>query len=92
MLHHRTDLGPNFSEAARLWWLALENEETTAAQAERRLEARRGMASGWLYGDRLPSVPWAARIHEIWPAVLPELWAQPAAKPFEPPAARAEAS
>ncbi len=60
----RTELGPKFSEGARLFWLALEKEGWNQLAAEHALGAKRGTVSRLLYGDRIPGVRLAATIED----------------------------
>ncbi len=81
---HRRHLGENFSEGARRLWAVVDNREITQAGLTAALGARPGVVSRWLYGDRRPSIEWAAKIERLF-RIPARLWAEPATEAFEPP-------
>jgi transcriptional regulator with XRE-family HTH domain len=92
MRFHRKHLGERFSEAARLFWTALEREGMSLADATARLGVSSGTVYSWLYGVKVPEIQSAQRVAAEWPEIRTDLWTAPPSKPFTPPAARAEAS
>lgn len=84
MRAYRLTLGPKFSEGARLLWSA---RERFASLEEMRqlLDAYRGELSLVLYGDRLPRLELAAKIHEQF-QIAPTAWSQAPSVEFTPPA------
>ena len=83
----RTRLGPHFSEASRLLWLALEREGLSQTEGEAALELSSGQVNRLLYGDRRAGRGVAQRAF-IRFGVPIGAWDQPPAKRFNLPAAR----
>ena len=83
--HHRSELGADFSEAARLLWLAVGTHDGAHAEATRRLRLSSGMITKYLYGDRRPGRETTERIRAEYGIDSP-LWNQPPSEPFCPPA------
>jgi len=84
----RTDLGENFSEGARLSWLALRARGWSVADLRARMVGPRSgepMAGGVLdpvlYGDRLPSFALAGQLAAAL-GVPVEAWARKPARRF----------
>jgi len=84
---YRTELGPKFSEGSRLLWEAMEQNGLTLEDVTRRLNAKRGMAAHWAYGDIGPSARWAWALWEAYKIPIPA-WNQAPTELFVPPAAR----
>ena len=84
---YRTDLGPLFSEGARLVWVAVEREGGVAP-VRKRLGFDVGEMSRLMYGDRRANLQQANRCLEVLD-VPTTAWEQAPSEPFEPPAARA---
>lgn len=82
----RTRIGPEFNEGARRLWTII--ARSSQAAVTRRIACRPGQLTKWVYGDRRPSVEWAARIEREL-RIPARLWGEPSAMPFVPPAATA---
>lgn len=79
----RTRFGKDFSEGARLLWLAISG--MTQSDAKDRIGCSAGMLTHWLYGDRRPSAEWLARIEDAFDVPAGE-WGRPPTEPFTLPA------
>lgn len=97
---HRTELGPYFSEGARLAWLALDKRGWSQADLQRRLKGRArpdgtslplrpGVVSRWLYGDRRPSTDALVQLEHVL-GVPVTAWLRPPLRKFSPPHAEAK--
>ena len=84
---YRTDLGPLFSEGARLLWVAVEAGGGIAA-IRGRLNFSSGEMTRLLYGDRRANLAQANVCAERL-AIPTTAWEQQPSQPYEPPAARA---
>ena len=87
----RTHLGSQFSEGARLLWVAMESRGWSQGQLTKAVAARPGVVPRWLYGDTKPSWDWAKKISGLFGIAL-EAWTLEPTAPFVPPAAREEPS
>jgi len=87
--NHRREMGPRFSEGARLLWqAAVFRDRLTMRQIRDRLGGTSDVPR-WLYGDRVPVLRALMRIHKLWKIPV-TAWAEPPKKPFVPPALREE--
>lgn len=85
----RTTLGPRFSEGSRQLWHALERQQMTIGDLERRLDmGHTGTVFRWLYGDSVPNLQALARIAKAFRIDM-GLWGRRPRRTFVPPAARA---
>ena len=80
------ELGPHFSEGARLLWLLMERQGWTQSELRRRLCAHLGEVTRILYGDRFPRLAVAAEAERL--GVHVAAWQQKPRLRFVPPAAR----
>lgn len=83
----RTELGPHFSEGARLLWNAKENQSLSHGGIARLIGATGGVVPRWLYGDTRPSWNWASKLFVTFGIPL-VAWTEPPSRPFTLPAAR----
>jgi hypothetical protein len=83
----RTHLGEQFSEGARLLWLAMEERGWSQGQVAKAIEAKSGVVPRWLYGDTKPSWDWAVVLRDTFRIPL-EAWTIAPTVEFVPPAAR----
>ena len=83
----RTHLGEQFSEGARLLWLAMEERGWSQAQLAKSIAAQPGVVPRWLYGDRKPSWDWAATLRDSFGISL-DAWTVAPTQPFRLPASR----
>lgn len=87
----RKELGPLFSEGARLVWVAFEERKLIPAEAAKLLGWRRGTFSRVVWGDRMPGIALIKDARRVF-GVPPELWGEPLREPFIPPLLREEES
>ncbi len=89
----RTTLGKQFSEGARLAWLALAKRGWTASDLRERMTGTSGeilgvgVADRMLYGDSLPSLLSATQIEKLL-GVPSAAWTRPPSRSFVLPAAK----
>lgn len=84
---HRTNLGPLFSEGARLLWEAIESRGWTQTKLRSELGIPAGMPATWLFGDRRPGRKWAVRLRDALNIPI-DAWDEDPSGEFVPPAAR----
>jgi transcriptional regulator with XRE-family HTH domain len=82
---YRDHLGPKFSEAARLVWLAMAERGWSQSDLARELETDTENVCRWLYGDRRPTRPFDRRFRVLL-GVDESLWDADPTEPFTPPA------
>ncbi len=83
----RIHLGSSFSEGALRLWELMETKQWSIADLHRAVEMKPGTMSGWLYGDKKPSMDSAAFLRDRLGIPL-EAWTQPPSRVFMLPAAR----
>lgn len=87
----RTELGPHFSEGARLLWVFMESRGMSQGALMRLLGTKAGVIPRWLYGVTRPGLDWAMKVRDAL-GIAPEEWTRDPTAPFVPPAARADES
>lgn len=83
---NRTELGPLFSEGARLLWLAIQREGLLSAPAAAEVGADSSLFHRWLYGERKPGRTHGNALSERF-GVPSDSWDMEPSEPFAPPAA-----
>lgn len=83
---NRTDLGPHFSEGARLLWLAIQRESLPSARAADSIDADASLFHRWLYGERKPGRAHGSALAERFGISLDQ-WDTEPTEPFSPPGA-----
>ena len=83
----RKNLGPRFSEGARLLWLKIEKAGGSIATVRKRLGIPRDQMSRLLYGDRAATLGQANRCFEIL-GIPTATWEQAPKRSFVLPAVR----
>jgi hypothetical protein len=86
--YKRTELGPKFSEGARLLWLAMRENKWSQGELGKAIDAKPGVVNRWLYGDIRPGLAWAEELLAVVKIPL-SAWNQRPVRAFVPPAARA---
>ena len=87
----RTELGPLFSEAARIIWTTYIIRDGLSINfvAKRLIGVSSGRLTSWLYGDQLPSLRKAIDMEDML-GIEPRLWLETPVRRFTPPAAKKE--
>ena len=89
MANHRTELGADFSEGARLLWVAAEDRAWSQRRLGRELGAYEGEIMGVLYGDKRPRLEIVVAAERMLD-VPSGAWLSKPLKAFVAPAARAQ--
>lgn len=89
MNHTRTELGPKFSEGARLLWVEMDKRDWSGFRLGNELGLASGQVVRYLYGDRVPVLELAMKIKDVL-GIEPESFTHPPSTLFVPPAAREE--
>lgn len=81
----RRNLGPYFSEGARLLWGVMRRKDFDQAELARRLGKDRATVSRWIYGDRRPRIDAMIEIQRKF-GVAADTWGRKPTQEFQPPA------
>lgn len=90
-MHRRDELGPKFSEGARLLWLALASRKWSPRDFARALDVSQGAAYRYLYGDRTPDRLHAQQIQKLL-GISPDEFDRATTRKFTPHGARVRRS
>lgn len=85
--HTRQKVGPNFSEGARLLWIAMRIQGMNQCGVARVLGRHRGVINRLLYGERRPGLDLALDIQDTF-GIRPVDWSRDATQEFITPAAK----
>ncbi len=84
----RVEVGPRFSEGARLLWRVLKAKGWSQGDIRDDLEAPAGVVHRWLYGDHRPSLTWCLALEKRY-GIPASAWVQKPTRPFSFPAVAA---
>jgi len=74
-------LGPRFSEGARLLWVAMRRAGLSQESLRSELGCAKGVIGRWLRGDRLPDGTFRGKLFKQF-GIRPQLWEHGPSRPF----------
>lgn len=83
------DLGPKFSEGARLLWIAVQRERLTLVALAKEVGRGQGTVSRWMHGIRIPDEDSRRELHRRFgvPSDI-EMWRRKPTQKFHIPRSR----